>query len=172
MELVAPPPEHCPGTKSEKAGKEEVCKGCENQGVCLSGVLKQPDLDIPKIQERMALIKHKIIVLSGKGGVGKSTVSTQLALYLANICEKDVGILDIDICGPSVPKILGCEGEQIHQSMKGWQPVWVGNLAVMSIAFLLDNPDDAIIWRGPRKNGIIKNFFEGCRLGRIGLFDY
>jgi len=154
MELVVPPPEHCPGVKSEGAGKSDVCNGCENQPLCLSGVNKKPDEDIPKIQERMSLIKHKILVLSGKGGVGKSTVSTQLALFLANVLEKDVGLLDIDICGPSVPKIVGCEGERIHPSIKGWQPVWVGNLAVMSIAFLLDNPEDAVIWRGPKKNGL------------------
>ena len=62
----------------------------------------------------MKNIKHKILVLSGKGGVGKSTVSTQLALCLAE--KYDVGILDVDICGPSVPTMLGMVGSEVHQS--------------------------------------------------------
>ena len=72
-----------------------------------------------------------------------------------------MGLLDIDICGPSVPKLVGLEGEEIHRSNAGWSPVYVeDNLAVMSIGFLLPNPDDAVIWRGPRKNGLIKQFLK------------
>jgi len=98
--------------------------------------------------------------LSGKGGVGKSTVSTQLALTLAHQDENtQVGLLDIDICGPSVPRMLGLEGQEVHQSNEGWSPVYFeDNLAVMSIGFLLPSKDDAVIWRGPRKNGLIKQF--------------
>ena len=74
-----------------------------------------------------------------------------------------VGLLDIDICGPSVPKLVGLEGEEIHRDNQGWTPVYVeDNLAVMSIGFLLPNPDDAVIWRGPRKNGLIKQFLKAC----------
>lgn len=72
-----------------------------------------------------------------------------------------MGLLDIDICGPSVPKLTGLEAEEIHKSAAGWSPVYVeDNLAVMSIGFLLPNPDDAVIWRGPRKNGLIKQFLK------------
>ncbi len=72
-----------------------------------------------------------------------------------------MGLLDIDICGPSVPKLTGLEAEEIHRSALGWSPVYVeDNLAVMSIGFLLPNPDDAVIWRGPRKNGLIKQFLK------------
>ena len=72
-----------------------------------------------------------------------------------------MGLLDIDICGPSVPKLVGLENEEIHRSNLGWSPVYVeDNLAVMSIGFLLPNPDDAVIWRGPRKNGLIKQFLK------------
>jgi Mrp family chromosome partitioning ATPase len=101
-----------------------------------------------------------ILVLSGKGGVGKSTVSTQLALTLAHQDENcNVGLLDIDICGPSVPRMLGLETQEVHQSNQGWSPVYYeDNLAVMSIGFLLPSKDDAVIWRGPRKNGLIKQF--------------
>jgi hypothetical protein len=102
------------------------------------------------IAERLSTIKHKILVLSGKGGVGKSTFAAQLAFALAG-AGREVGLLDIDICGPSAPKMLGLEGEEVHQSAMGWSPVYVeDNLAVMSIGFMLPNPDDAVIWRGPR----------------------
>lgn len=75
--------------------------------------------------------------------------------------DVQVGLLDIDICGPSVPKLVGLENEEIHRSNLGWSPVYVeDNLAVMSIGFLLPNPDDAVIWRGPRKNGLIKQFLK------------
>ena len=72
-----------------------------------------------------------------------------------------VGLLDIDICGPSVPRMLGLEGQEIHSSAAGWSPVFVDeNLGVMSIGFLLPDQDDAVIWRGPRKNGLIKQFLK------------
>ncbi len=67
--------------------------------------------------------------------------------------------MDIDLCGPSIPRMLGLEGHEVHQSNTGWTPVYCeDNLAVMSIGFLLNNKDDAVIWRGPRKNGLIKKF--------------
>jgi len=107
----------------------------------------------------MSLVKHKILVLSGKGGVGKSTFSSQLAFALQRR-QKQVGMLDIDICGPSIPKIMGCEGQSIHQSSLGWEPIYVeDNLAVISIGFLLSDPNQAVIWRGP-KNTIIKQFLK------------
>lgn len=75
------------------------------------------------------------------------------------IGEKDVGLLDIDICGPSVPRMLGLEGNDVHRSNTGWSPVYLeDNFAVMSIGFLLPNKDDPVIWRGPRKDGLIRQF--------------
>ncbi len=66
-----------------------------------------------------------------------------------------VGLLDVDICGPSVPRMLGLEGREVHQSATGWSPVWLeDNLGVMSIGFMLPDKDDAVIWRGPKKNGL------------------
>jgi len=108
----------------------------------------------------MENVQHKILVLSGKGGVGKSTTSTQLAHALA-MRDHLVGLLDIDICGPSVPRIMGLHGESVRKSNLGWSPVYVeDNLAVMSIGFLLPDPDSAVIWRGPKKNGMIKQFLK------------
>ncbi|KAI5728075.1 hypothetical protein M8J77_011148 [Diaphorina citri] len=107
-------------------------------------------------------VKHVILVLSGKGGVGKSTVSTQLALGLKDKGFK-VGILDIDLCGPSVPHLLNIENSDVHQCPEGWVPVYTDasqTLAVMSIGFLLKNRDDAIIWRGPKKTAMIRQFIN------------
>eukprot|EP01132_Coremiostelium_polycephalum_P001128 gene1128-1433_t len=166
-ELVTPPPEHCPGTQSESAGKSEACAGCPNQQIC-STAPKGPDPDIVAIEERMLTVKHKILVLSGKGGVGKSTFSSQLSFALSLDENRQVGLLDIDICGPSIPRIMGLEGEQIHISGQGWDPVYVqDNLAVMSVGFLLENEDDAVIWRGPKKNGLIKQFLKDVSWGDL-----
>src|SRR5271163_4282656 len=80
--LVAPEPEHCPGPESESAGKADSCAGCPNQAICASAP-KGPDPDIPVITARLSGIKHKVLILSGKGGVGKSTVTSFLAHALA-----------------------------------------------------------------------------------------
>jgi len=110
--------------------------------------------------ENMENVARKILVLSGKGGVGKSTVSTQLSQVLA-LADHQVGLLDVDICGPSVPRIMGLKGSEVRRSNLGWSPVYVDdNLAVMSIGFLLPDPDAAVIWRGPKKNGMIKQFLK------------
>lgn len=160
-------PEHCPGTDNELAGKAAACAGCPNQNICAT-TPKGPDPAIPLINERMENIRHKILILSGKGGVGKSTFTSQLAFALSNDEEVQVGLVDVDICGPSIPKIMGLEGEQIHQSSSGWSPVYLeDNLAVMSIGFMLQNQDDAIIWRGPKKNGLIKQFLKDVEWGPL-----
>jgi len=115
-------------------------------------------------------VKHKILVLSGKGGVGKSTFSTMLAHGFAGMHEGEnmIGLMDTDICGPSIPKMMGVEDESIHVSAAGWSPVWVSdNLAVMSVQFMLPNRDDAVIWRGPKKNGLIKTFLKDVEWGEL-----
>ncbi|KAH8696652.1 putative nucleotide binding protein Nbp35 [Talaromyces proteolyticus] len=163
--LVAPEPEHCPGPESEQAGQGDACVGCPNQSICASAP-KGPDPDIPLITARLSQVKHKILVLSGKGGVGKSTFSTLLAYAFASNPESTVFVCDTDICGPSIPKMMGVEEESIHVSNAGWSPVWVtDNLGAMSIQFMLPNRDDAIIWRGPKKNGLIKQFLKDVEWG-------
>ena len=117
--------------------------------------------------DKLSQVKHKLLVLSGKGGVGKSTFSAQLAFALARE-GKQVGLLDVDICGPSIPRMLGLLNREVHQSASGWSPVFVDdNLAVMSIGFMLPTQDDAIIWRGPRKNGLIKQFLTDVDWGEL-----
>jgi Mrp family chromosome partitioning ATPase len=161
--------DHCPGTQSNQAGKSDACDGCPNQKICASGEVMAEDPNMKDIRARMSRIKHKILVLSGKGGVGKSTVSSQLALLLASK-GLDVGLLDLDICGPSIPRMMGLEGHDVHQSAEGWSPVYVEeDLGVMSIGFLLPKDDDAIIWRGPKKNGLIKQFLMDVCWGDIDV---
>ncbi|KAF3767400.1 P-loop containing nucleoside triphosphate hydrolase protein [Cryphonectria parasitica EP155] len=168
-QLVAPEPEHCPGPESEKAGTADSCAGCPNQQICASAP-KGPDPDIPLISQRLAGVKHRVLVLSGKGGVGKSTFTSMLAHAFALNPDSTIGIMDTDICGPSIPKMMGAETETIHVSNSGWSPVWVmDNLGVMSIQFMLPNKDDAIIWRGPKKNGLIKQFLKDVDWGDLDL---
>lgn len=163
--LVAPEPEHCPGPESERAGQADSCAGCPNQAICASAP-KGPDPDISVITERLAGIKHKVLILSGKGGVGKSTFTTMLGHAFASNPDSVVGIMDTDICGPSIPKMFGVETSTIHVSASGWSPVWVAdNLSVMSVQFMLPNRDDAVIWRGPKKNGLIKQFLKDVEWG-------
>ncbi|XP_065185421.1 cytosolic Fe-S cluster assembly factor NUBP2-like [Sycon ciliatum] len=110
--------------------------------------------------ESLRNVKHVILVLSGKGGVGKSTLSAQLALALVKSGLK-VGLLDIDLCGPSIPKMFGVDGQNIHQCPEGWVPVFTDQsqqLALMSIGFLLTRPEEAVVWRGPKKNAMVKQF--------------
>ncbi|CAL7933678.1 unnamed protein product [Xylocopa violacea] len=162
-------PQHCPGTTSEDAGKASMCAGCPNQTICMSGVTKQVDPNISLIKERLAAVKNRLLVLSGKGGVGKSTITSLVSRSLAlSNPDINVAVLDIDICGPSQPRVLGAIGEQVHQSGSGWSPVYIeDNLSLMSIGFLLANPRDALIWRGPKKNGMIRQFLSEVDWGTL-----
>ena len=120
-----------------------------------------------KISQNLGRIKHKIIVLSGKGGVGKSTVSVNLAFALS---EKKymVGLMDCDMHGPSIPKILGVEEKKPTPSPNGFHPIMVTpNLKVMSIGFLLSDTDSPVIWRGPMKMGAIKQFIGDVEWGDL-----
>ena len=88
------------------------------QKICASAGPALPDPDVDTIAQRLENVKHKILILSGKGGVGKSTVTANIARCLSTKFDKEVGVLDVDICGPSQPTILGCQGESVHQSGK------------------------------------------------------
>jgi ATP-binding protein involved in chromosome partitioning len=128
---------------------------------------KQMQAEQEQIRQRVKRIKHQILVLSGKGGVGKSTVAVNLAVSLA-LSGKNVGLLDIDIHGPSVPKILNLEGKAVQALGNTIVPVeMVENLKVMSIGFLLRGSDDAVIWRGPMKYQMIKQFLKDVDWGDL-----
>ena len=112
-------------------------------------------------------IKHKIMVLSGKGGVGKSTVATGLALSLAQQGLK-VGLLDIDITGPNVPKMMGLDGRRLNVESGRIHPAQ-GHLGVkvISMAFLLEDEDSPVVWRGPIKLGAIQQFIGDVEWGQL-----
>ncbi len=119
------------------------------------------------IRGKMKRVKHKILILSGKGGVGKSTVAANLAVSLA-LKGKKVGLLDVDIHGPSIPGILNLEGRRLESDGETIIPMTLNNnLKVMSIGFLLDKNDDALIWRGPMKNQVIKQFLKDVDWGEL-----
>eukprot|EP00727_Mastigamoeba_balamuthi_P001460 m51a1_g11310 putative Nbp35 (351) ;mRNA; f:89775-91157 len=182
---AAPAPAHCPGPESEAAGTSSACAGCPNRAICASAASRRTtvDPDLAAIRQRMASVKHKVVVLSGKGGVGKSTFSAQLAFALASAHERcgadgsgsareplQVGLMDVDICGPSIPRMLGIEAEDavMQQTAGGWTPVYVNdNLAAVSVGFLLEDPDEAVVWRGPKKNGLIKQFLREVEWGEL-----
>ncbi len=128
---------------------------------------KQMETEQAQVRQRMAQIKHKILVLSGKGGVGKSTVAVNLAVSLS-LAGKPTGLLDIDIHGPSVPKILNLEGRTVQAMPDAILPIEAGkNLKVMSIGFLLASRDDAVIWRGPMKYRMIQQFLREVEWGEL-----
>jgi len=129
--------------------------------------MQQKDNTELKITKNLDRIKHKIVVLSGKGGVGKSTVSANLAIGLSKKGSK-VGLLDSDIHGPSIPKILGVEDKKPEVTEAGIKPVSVSsNLKVRSMAFLMQDNDTPVIWRGPLKMGAIKQFLSEVNWGDL-----
>ena len=119
------------------------------------------------VKERMAQIKHKVIVLSGKGGVGKSTVAVNLAMSLA-LSGKQVGLLDVDLHGPTVPQLLGLGRATPAVLGETLIPIDVGdNLKIMSIGFLLGDREDAVVWRGPMKANMIEQFLSDVDWGEL-----
>ena len=131
-------------------------------------------------------IQHVVLVLSGKGGVGKSSVTTQLALTLTLQGHK-VGVLDVDLTGPSMPRFFGIEKAKVTQAPGGWIPVTVhdprgahrteksndqqklevGSLSCMSLGFLLASRNDAVVWRGPKKTAMVRQFLSDVHWGAL-----
>lgn len=123
--------------------------------------------DVERIRENLKDVKCVFAVMSGKGGVGKSTVAAALAAGLA-IRGNRVGLVDCDIHGPSIPMIFGLNGMRPGVENDKLTPVYpISNLGIMSIGFLLENDDQPIIWRGPVKMGAIRQFFEEVLWGNL-----
>lgn len=120
-----------------------------------------------RLASHMARIRHKLLVLSGKGGVGKSSVAAGLALELARRGRR-TGLLDIDLHGPSIPRLLGLQGAPVAGGEDSIKPVVVNpNLVAMSIGFLLPQLDAPVIWRGPLKYNMIKQFLTDVEWGDL-----
>jgi Mrp family chromosome partitioning ATPase len=132
-----------------------------------AGETDEQQQDRQALAARLSQIDHKFLVLSGKGGVGKSTVAANLAVALARHGPR-VGLLDIDFHGPSIPKLLGLEGRPVPSDGKTLYPVQFENgLKVVSMGFLLRSSSDAVIWRGPLKMHAIRQFLRDVEWGEL-----
>jgi len=129
--------------------------------------LEERSKQILRIEGKMGAIRHKIVVLSGKGGVGKTTVAVGLALALARAGNK-VGILDTDLHGPNVALMLGLEGFTLEGNEHSIEPLEAeAGIKVVSMANLLPDPGTAVIWRGPAKIGAIRQFLSDVEWGDL-----
>jgi len=141
------------------------CETCAERDSC-----KDPRKEISEQQKlvsaRTDRIRHKIIVASGKGGVGKSTVTVNLARALSNKGYK-VGILDADITGPNIPKLLGVDDQPLYQGELGIEPVDANGIKVISMAFVLSDKSSAVVWRGPMKMVAIRQFLTDVNWGDL-----
>ncbi len=152
---------------------ETTCGSCSQSGACPSAG-NPPDPEGPpeaetedqRLSRRMGQIQHKILVMSGKGGVGKSTVAVNLALSLRQ-AGKRVGLLDVDIHGPSIPRMLQLKQAPQQSADGAIIPLDYSGLKVMSIGFLLPKSDEAVIWRGPMKMTLIRQFLQDVAWGDL-----
>lgn len=111
-------------------------------------------------------VKHVVLVMSGKGGVGKSTTATNLAMALSRSGQR-VGLLDADIYGPSIPTMLGVAGRPMSSDGKTIDPIERFGIKLMSIGFLLEDPKSAVIWRGPMLHGALQQFLKDVAWGEL-----
>ena len=149
---------------SNDAGKEScegLCSSCADKGSC-----DDPRAMQNGTEDRMTRIKHKIVIGSGKGGVGKSTVTVNLAAALQNRGFK-VGILDADITGPNIPKLLGIEDQKMTAGPEGLEPADAAGIKVVSMALLLKSRDSPVVWRGPMKMAALKQFVSDVNWGDL-----
>jgi ATP-binding protein involved in chromosome partitioning len=139
------------------------CDSCAQKGSCKD---QNDGKECTHKVDRMAKIKHKIIIASGKGGVGKSTVSVNLARAL-QIKGMRVGILDADITGPDIPKLLGIEDARLMQGQDGIEPAKADGIKAASMALILSSRDSPVVWRGPMKMAAIKQFIQDVNWGDL-----
>lgn len=150
----------------EKSQCDNNCKECTKDSCNSSNSHSDATDKTMKQKQKLHNIKHKIAIMSGKGGVGKSTVAVNLASMLSKAGYK-VGLMDVDIHGPSIPTLLNLKDVNIQSDCNGINPIEVGNLKVISIGFFLENHNDALIWRGPMKIGIINQFLYEVNWGEL-----
>ena len=148
-----------------KCEDRKPCESCEISPRCSTVAKKEHEHK--RLQEKLFHIRRKIMVMSGKGGVGKSTVATNLAVALA-LRGYQVGILDADLHGPDVPRMLGIEGRHLIGRGDGVEPVEVfEGLKAVSMALLAQESDKAIVWRGPLKHSAIRQFLRDVNWGDL-----
>lgn len=149
----------------DKCDSDTTCATCGSKDGCSEAEKERHAEEL--LKARLDRIGKKIMVMSGKGGVGKSTVAANLAVFLA-MEGFEVGLLDADIHGPNIPKMLGVEDERLHGSKDGIIPIKImGNLSVISVGYLLESRDTPVIWRGAMKHGVIKQFLGEVNWGDL-----
>jgi ATP-binding protein involved in chromosome partitioning len=152
--------------------RKPACGSCSDTSCTarqrLDGETEQAFAERQQLQAKLCRIQKKILVLSGKGGVGKSTVAVNLATAFV-LAGRKVGLLDVDIHGPSIPTMLGLEAVPVQEVGGELLPVEMGGLKVLSLGFFLQNPDDAVIWRGPMKMKAIQQFLKDVAWGDLDV---
>jgi len=145
------------------------CESCSKRSDC-TDPRKERWEEQQRLKQKISKIKHKIAIISGKGGVGKSTVTVNLAMAFAMQDHANrVGILDADIHGPSIPKMLGLRGQRLQALAAGIIFPVIGPLGikVVSMDFLLPSDDSPVIWRGPLKMRAIQQFLSDITWGEL-----
>ncbi len=151
--------------EKKKCEPTRDCQSCSESNGCSEEEKKAHQEEM--LREKLFHIDHRIMVMSGKGGVGKSTVAANLAVGLARRGYQ-VGILDADVHGPNIPKMLGVDQERPKGTAQGMLPIQVfPNLKAFSIGFLLPNGDSPVVWRGPLKHGVFKQFLAEVEWGDL-----
>ena len=142
---------------------EECTHDCSTCGSSCSTV-DEKDLLAPL--NKYSSIKHVYAIMSGKGGVGKSSVTASLATAMAKKGFK-VGIMDADITGPSIPKAFGLNTRAVGDGESIFPEFTLGGIKVMSLNLLLENPADPVIWRGSLLGGVVKQFWSDVNWGEL-----
>ena len=146
--------------------KSSNCDSCAQKGSCKDEKDVRAGRECDLKVDRMARVNHKIIIASGKGGVGKSTVTVNLARALQMKSFK-VGVLDADITGPDIPKLLGIEEARLMQGQDGIMPAKADGIKAASMALILSSRDSPVVWRGPMKMAAIKQFIQDVDWGDL-----
>ena len=148
-----------------KCEDSKPCDTCDVESSCSSKEKKEHEKT--RLQQKLFHIRHKVMVMSGKGGVGKSTVAINLAAALA-LRGYQIGILDADLHGPDVPRMLGIDDRHLAGKPDSVDPVEVfKGFKAVSMALLAQDPDKAIVWRGPLKHTAIKQFLGNVNWGDL-----
>jgi ATP-binding protein involved in chromosome partitioning len=151
--------------EQEQCESGATCETCNQSSSCTQEEKEAHAQE--RLHATLSHIKHRILVMSGKGGVGKSSVATNLAVALS-LDGFEVGLLDADIHGPNIPKMLGIESRPVAATDDGMRPVEaLPNLKVMSTAFFIGDQDNAVVWRGPLKHSAISQFIGEVEWGNL-----
>ena len=151
--------------EKDKCDVSKSCDICEKERTCSSK--EKEEHEEARRAQKLSRIRSKIMVMSGKGGVGKSTVSVNFAASLA-LQDYEVGVLDADIHGPDIPRMCGVENRPLVSHGQGLEPIKVfKGLKTISTALLSQDPDKAIVWRGPLKHRAIQQFLGDVNWGDL-----